>query len=145
MAEQSALLRLSIHVNNWDAYLDKSYVACAVWATRGACAECWIGRQEWKDESRGWCETMRKASLATMSPIQKMKVLVDHYSTFKGRMNIILTCRLEGVGSKRVSCFRLCLRSRTGNLIINYVYNWTSLILSPLGHKILVVIMTWSH
>ena len=52
---------------------------------------------------------MRKASLATMSPIQKMKVLVDHYSTFKGRMNIILTFRLEGVGSKRVSCFRLSL------------------------------------
>lgn len=39
MAGQSALLRLSIHVNNLDAYLDKSYVACArgVSYTRSVC------------------------------------------------------------------------------------------------------------
>lgn len=39
MAEQTALLRLSIHVNNLDAYLDKSYAACArgVSYTRSVC------------------------------------------------------------------------------------------------------------
>ena len=34
MAGQSALLRLSIHVNNLDSYLDKSYVAWASAVTR---------------------------------------------------------------------------------------------------------------
>ena len=63
----------------------------------------------------------RKASLAS----QKMKVLVDHYSTFKGRMNIILSRVRIGRGRMVAGfLFPSLLRFRSGNFIIKLRIQW---------------------